>query len=91
MLITSMNYLTLGHGMIYGESLGGVIGGNISSYYGYGIDTFSGPAFFFFQCAFACAATAILSGAVSERMTFSYYTWLVFWYFETTVSSHILV
>jgi len=68
--IASVIFWLVGYGVMYGASLGGVIG--FQSFQGLG-DGALQQAFFLFQLVFCGTATTIVSGAVAERMRFTGY------------------
>ena len=67
-------FFCVGFGLMFGPSLGGVVGTSGFALMGIeGQETTWTYAFFFFQAVFAATAATIVSGAVAERVKFSAY------------------
>ncbi len=72
--IGSILFWAVGFGIMYGESLSGLIGMPNLFYTSAGIDgTYSNMAYLLFQTVFCATAATIVSGAVAERTEFKAY------------------
>jgi Amt family ammonium transporter len=69
-LISSVAFLLVGYGLMFGKSWHGVLG---TTDYGFQSTLSSQVAFFVFQLMFCGCAATIVSGAMAERMKFSAY------------------
>jgi len=69
--ISSIVFWAVGFALMFGTSVGGLLG--VTDFAGDGGGTPFGFVFLLFQLAFCGAATTILSGAVAERMRFAGY------------------
>ncbi len=71
--IGSLCYYVIGYSLMYGTSLGGIIGMPSIGIQGGGAPDLSLNVFWFFQAVFAATCATIVSGAVAERMKFGVY------------------
>ncbi len=71
--IGSLCYYIIGYSLMYGTSLGGILGMPSIGIQGAGVDGLSLNVFWFFQAVFAATCATIVSGAVAERMKFGIY------------------
>ncbi|WP_420167094.1 ammonium transporter [Bacillus coahuilensis] len=66
--IASILYFVVGYAIMFGDSVGGFIGGS-----GYLLNGVEDVGFFLFQAVFAATCATIISGAVAERMKLNSY------------------
>jgi len=71
--IRSLCFYLIGYSLMYGTSLGGIIGTPGIGITGSGVKGLSLNVFWFFQAVFAATCATIVSGAVAERMKFGVY------------------
>ncbi len=78
--IGALSYYIIGYSLMYGASVGGLIGAPFIGIIGdefianaEGVNILSLNVFWFFQAVFAATCATIVSGAIAERMKFSVY------------------
>lgn len=76
--VGSFCFFIVGFGLMFGDSAGGIIGGDLflldGLFSGETDTTVTAPTFFLFQLAFAGTAITIVSGSLVERTSFLAYT-----------------
>jgi len=86
MAVIGVQWIVIGYALAFGKSIGGWIGWSPHAIGLHGIDphTLLGNkgipelVFVMFQGKFAIITTALISGAIAERMKFSSYIWFIF-------------
>jgi Amt family ammonium transporter len=73
-LLCSVFYFFCGFGLMFGDTLGGIVGSNHFLFHGVS-GVFLGFAFAFFQVVFAAVAATIFTGALAERAKISVIIW----------------